>query len=115
MRRAYLLEPPRFDLSWLYRNGYDVRFVFTDKDEAKSYTDKPAELFSVIQAFATADFNPEEDYLVLTGNLVMLVIAGMALQDLYPEHSIKMLRYDNDQAKYIPIHYVRAFNGLSKA
>ena len=101
-RKAWLLEPPRFDLSWLYKH-YDVRFVIPDKDDARASVNDPEKLWARIYKWAGLDFDTENDLFVLTGNVTMLVVAVLAIQEAWPEDWIGLLRYDTETSTYTEI------------
>lgn len=108
MNKAYLLEPPRFDLSWLYER-YQVKYIIPDKGEAIRLRDAPEELFQMVYEWAQKEFHPEFDSLALTGHLTMLVVTTLAIQRAWPDYNIRLLRYDSGIDGYAEIGYAKIF------
>lgn len=116
MKQAFLIEPPKYDLLWLYRN-YEVKFIYS-KRESIDLKDSPEALFEDIYEWAKDNFDPYEDYFVLTGNLVQIVIAVLAIREAHEGKPLKLLRYDMRKKRYIEIggfnhdsHYANSEKG----
>lgn len=99
MRSAFLLEPPKFDISTLYEK-YKVEMIFDDSHDARQFVSQPGELMGTVCRWAEERFNPDTDYFVLTGNQALLVVCAMALQATYPCKRINFLRYDSRTDNY---------------
>lgn len=97
---AYLIEPPHFDVAWLYEHHEKVRQIIPDKGDALAYRNRLGELSDYVRSWAVDNFDPEKDCFVLTGNVNMLVVASLALQNAHPNHDIHLLRFNFTKKVY---------------
>jgi len=96
---AYLLEPPKFDVSSLYQD-YDVRMIFDDSRIPRDAMAHPEELYAYFVEWAVHSFVASEDYFVLTGNLTLISLCSIAIKEAHLGR-INLLRYDARNQKYV--------------
>jgi hypothetical protein len=96
---AYLIEPPRQDITNLY-DTYDVRYVFRNRSQADLFRDDPEKFLEYVQAWAKTNFDPATNFFVLTGNLTMVVAAALGLAKQFATSRLLFLRYDHGLQRY---------------
>lgn len=99
-QRAHLLEPPKFDISQLYRE-YEVSMIFDNSEDVRGYVAHPDALYETVRCWAEGYFKPETDLFVLTGNQTLLVACSLAIASAHPEEDIKFLRFDAHTQTYV--------------
>lgn len=93
---AYLVELPRYDLSWLFAN-YTVDYIFKGKSP-NALREDSTELHCTIKDWAFKHW-ANEDFLVLTGNLTVMVIAATAIQEAVG-FTPRMLKFNSETSEY---------------
>ena len=96
MKTAYLVELPRYDLSWLYER-YKVKFIFQGKSP-NALREDSEQLYVAVYDWAYKTWTID-DYLVLTGNLTVMVVAALAIQDAVG-YTPKMLKFNSEASRY---------------
>lgn len=99
---AWLIEPPRQDISDLYAN-YDVRIIFRDRQQVDAFRDNAREFHKYMNIWAEENFNPNDHFLAMTGNLTLVVMASLALAKSHPTSQLRFLRYDHGAGRYCEV------------
>lgn len=101
MKRAILLEPPKFPIDQLYTE-YDVEFIIPQRLDAIRWREDLNGFYEFMMEWAVKNFNIDKDYFVVTGNQSMLVVASLAIQQIW-HLPVKLICYDNLDKRYYEV------------
>lgn len=104
MRTAFIIEPTRMDISKLYEK-YSVNYIFNDRDAVRGYLANPEQFFDDVLEWAQTHFDPRRDFFVLTGNMGMVAIACLAIQEACGDQRISLLKYDGVHEVYFEVRF----------
>lgn len=96
-RRTGELEP-RFDLEPARRYG-ELDFIYTPTCSPFDTEELVDQAYEVL-----CNYNPEEDYLLPVGGIMLVCAASIAIRDCSGGR-FKMLQWSNSQRGYIPVEF----------
>jgi len=100
MARVFIVERPRREIDVSSAEAYgDITFIFDRDDRRASIFDPDSYMHDVITQLNMKRFNPKEDYIAMTGGLLQVSQALLAVR-AYTKEPIRVLHFNSSIELY---------------